>query len=173
MATTKTAAAKKKKATKRKSARKAKITARGPGTVKHILVPIDLNEESSWRKALLVAVDYARSCGATLHVVAVVPDVGLSLPTVHLPKNFNASRVKAAKEALSALIQNNVPEDVEVKQSVRDGSVYREVLDEARQTKTDVIIMASHRPSLQSYLLGVNAARVVRHAQCSVYVVRE
>ena len=66
-----------------------------------------------------------------------------------------------------------LPEDVEVKQSVRDGSIYREILDEAKQTKADVIIMASHQPSLKSYLLGVNAARVVRHAQCSVYVVRE
>ena len=37
----------------------------------------------------------------------------------------------------------------------------------------DLIIMASHRPELQDYLLGPNAARVVRHANCSVLVVRD
>jgi nucleotide-binding universal stress UspA family protein len=35
-----------------------------------------------------------------------------------------------------------------------------------------MIVMASHRPELKDYLLGPNAARVVRHAECSVLVVR-
>jgi nucleotide-binding universal stress UspA family protein len=33
--------------------------------------------------------------------------------------------------------------------------------------------MASHRPELSDYLLGPNAARIVRHAKQSVLVVRE
>jgi nucleotide-binding universal stress UspA family protein len=36
-----------------------------------------------------------------------------------------------------------------------------------------VIVLASHRPELKDYLLGPNAARVVRHAKCSVLVVRD
>ena len=38
--------------------------------------------------------------------------------------------------------------------------------------KADLIVMGSHRPELRDYLLGPNAARVVRHAPCSVVVVR-
>ena len=38
--------------------------------------------------------------------------------------------------------------------------------------KPDLIVMASHRPELKDYLIGPNAARVVRHADCSVQVVR-
>lgn len=37
----------------------------------------------------------------------------------------------------------------------------------------DLIVMASQRPELKDYLLGPNAARVVRHAEQSVLVVRE
>ena len=37
----------------------------------------------------------------------------------------------------------------------------------------DLIIVASARPSLKDYLLGPNAARVVRHFNNSVLVVRE
>ncbi len=33
--------------------------------------------------------------------------------------------------------------------------------------------IGSHRPELKDYLLGPNAARVVRHANCSVLVVRD
>jgi nucleotide-binding universal stress UspA family protein len=33
--------------------------------------------------------------------------------------------------------------------------------------------MGSHRPELSDYLLGPNAGKVVRHAKCSVMVVRE
>ncbi len=34
------------------------------------------------------------------------------------------------------------------------------------------IIVASHKPNVGDYLLGTTAARVVRHAACSVFVVR-
>jgi nucleotide-binding universal stress UspA family protein len=37
----------------------------------------------------------------------------------------------------------------------------------------DLIVLAAHRPELKDYLLGPNASRVVRHAKCSVYVIRE
>ena len=37
----------------------------------------------------------------------------------------------------------------------------------------NLIIMASHQPSMSSYILGSNATAVVRQATCSVLVVRE
>jgi len=37
----------------------------------------------------------------------------------------------------------------------------------------DLIVLASHRPAMKDYLLGANASRVVRHAPCSVFVVRD
>ena len=37
----------------------------------------------------------------------------------------------------------------------------------------DLIVMRSHRPKFSTYLLGSNAAHIVRHAPCSVFVVRE
>ena len=40
------------------------------------------------------------------------------------------------------------------------------------ETDTDCVVIASHRPGLQDYLLGSTAARVVRHAACSVHVLR-
>ncbi len=48
-----------------------------------------------------------------------------------------------------------------------------EILKAAAESDCDLIVVASHRPALKDYLLGPNAARVVRHANCSVLVVRD
>ncbi len=55
---------------------------------------------------------------------------------------------------------------------VRMGSVYAEVLDEAGRIGAALVVVDSHRPSMATYLLGSNAATIVRHATSSVLVVR-
>jgi nucleotide-binding universal stress UspA family protein len=52
------------------------------------------------------------------------------------------------------------------------GSVYNEVLNQADRIGADLIVVGSHQPSMATYLLGSNAATIVRHAKCSVLVVR-
>jgi nucleotide-binding universal stress UspA family protein len=65
-----------------------------------------------------------------------------------------------------------VPQGLRLHEHVAQGSIYDEVLRAARELGCDCIVMGSHRPELKDYLLGPNAARVVRHAPCSVMVVR-
>jgi nucleotide-binding universal stress UspA family protein len=55
---------------------------------------------------------------------------------------------------------------------VKVGHASQGILDVADEKKADAIIIASHRPGLQDYFLGSTASRVVRHAQCSVVVIR-
>ena len=55
---------------------------------------------------------------------------------------------------------------------VRTGHSYKTILEVAKEKDVDLIIIASHRPGLQDYFLGSTAAKVVRHADCSVLVVR-
>ncbi|HEU4541604.1 MAG TPA: universal stress protein, partial [Jiangellaceae bacterium] len=64
-------------------------------------------------------------------------------------------------------------DEVPTRRIVAEGRIYREILDAADTTKADLIVMGSHRPELKDYLLGPNAAKVMRHADCSVLVVRE
>lgn len=49
----------------------------------------------------------------------------------------------------------------------------RTIIDYANETHADCIVMGSHKPGLIDYLLGSTAARVVRHANCAVHVLRE
>ncbi len=53
-----------------------------------------------------------------------------------------------------------------------EGHAGATILDYAKEIKADCIVIASHRPGMQDYLLGSTAAQVVRHAACAVMVVR-
>ena len=139
----------------------------------NILLSVDLNEENSWKKALPTAVEMAKAFGAALHVATVVPDFGMAVVGGFFPDNFEEKALAEVGEKLKAFCRENVPTDVKVNHVVRHGRVYEEILKVAEETSSDLIVIGSHRLELKDYLLGPNAARVVRHANCSVLVVRE
>lgn len=137
-----------------------------------ILIPIDLAHDSSWRKALPVAIDQARHSGVQLYVMTVL-DLNLNITEIRLPENFNREYREKTEHRLQEVVKQHVPSDIQVQYIIRDGRVYREILAVADEVKADLIVMASHNPALKDYLLGANSARVVRHADCSVLVVRD
>lgn len=140
---------------------------------KSILLPVDLTEESSWRKALPTAVACCRAFGAELHLLTVVPDFGSAAVAQYFPEDFEEKIITQTRDELRAFADRLVPEEVEVHLMVAYGTIYEKILEVAGDVHADLIVMAAHRPELKDYLLGPNAARVVRHADQSVLVVRE
>ncbi|MCT8971577.1 universal stress protein [Microbaculum marinisediminis] len=140
---------------------------------KTILVPIDLAEPDSSGRALNAAIQMARDYDATMHVVTVVPDMGMSIVGGYFPEGFEQKALDETKARLKAYLEDLVPGDVMAKGHVMHGGIYEQILQIADQLSADLIVMASHRPAMRDYLLGPNAARVVRHAKQSVLVVRE
>ena len=140
---------------------------------KDILFPIDVNEDSSWRIALPVAVEYATAFGSKLHVVTVIPDYGMSIVSQYFPKNSDETIIKAMTEKLHEFTKENIPETIPVQHIITQGTVYEAIIDAANKVDADLIVMAAHRPELKDYLLGPNSARVVRHSDRSVLVVRD
>ena len=139
---------------------------------KTILVPIDLDQESSWEKALPIAVEYSKIFGARFHAVTVLPDFGAGMVGSYFPPDFVEKASAEAQQKLEALVRSKVPPDLDVACHVAHGTVYEEFLHLTREIGADLVVMASHRPELKDYLIGPNAARVVRHAEVSVLVVR-
>ena len=140
---------------------------------KTVLMPVDLNDEKSWRLALAEALAMLRARGGVLHVVSVLPDFGMAMVGNFFRQDFEQEALKTFGQALADWVIEHVPEDIEVHPHVLHGSIYDEILRAADKLKADVIVIGSHRPELKDYLLGPNAARVVRHAKQSVYVVRD
>ena len=139
---------------------------------KNILLAIDLNDKTSCRKPLLSAVELARTFGARLHVLTVVRDVEAILEARAATIAYEVI-VSDLESRIDALIRRADASDLKPNVLVTHGaSIYAEILAVAEEAKADLIVVGSHRPAMKDYLLGTNAARIVRHARCSVLVAR-
>lgn len=141
---------------------------------KKILVPIDLQETDDRARCMGLekAIELCRLYHASLYVLTVVPDMGMPIVANYFPPDAGDKIVVDAENMLHEMVGVYVPEDIDVHFLVGQGSIYRRILRMAEKISADLIIMPAHRLKLQDYLLGTNTAKVVRHAQCSVLVVR-
>lgn len=79
---------------------------------------------------------------------------------------------KTRKGVEERLVEKGLAADA-YKIVVKVGSAYDEVIKYAKDIRADLIVVGSHAPkSAADYLLGSTAAKIVRHASCSVFVVR-
>ena len=138
---------------------------------KNILIPIDLNTaDTTAIKPLGEAINMLD--GGVLHIITVIPEFGMAQVSDFFRSGYEKDMLKAFGDKLTEWVNTHVPDDIEVRPHVVHGTVYDEILRAAEKLNVDLIVMAAHRPDLSDYLLGPNAARVVRHAKQSVYVVR-
>ena len=140
---------------------------------KHILYPVDINDEGSWKMSLPVVVGHAEAFGAQVHVMTVIPDFGMSIVSQYFPNNAEEKVIEGTKAALHAFTKAHLPASIRLQHIVSQGTVYEAIIEAAKRINADLIIMSAHRPELKDYLLGPNAARVVRHSDRSVLVVRD
>ena len=133
---------------------------------KTILVPIDVAHLEEGKAILAMARQNAdeNSRIVLLNVVEEIP----SWAAVSLPAGMIEKSITSSKDELAAL----AGDDSRMEVMVRSGHSYDTILEVCNDLPADLVIIASHRPDLQDYFLGSTAARVVRHAQCSVLVVR-
>jgi nucleotide-binding universal stress UspA family protein len=138
---------------------------------KDVLIAIDLAEPGSWARALPVAVQICKDWSARLHVVTVAAEVNMQVASF-FPGDANERLLEQTATELQNWIREHVTAGIEVHRLVGQGSIHREIIAAAEKANADLIVMASHKPAARDYLLGANAAHVVRHAACSVMVVR-
>lgn len=138
----------------------------------NVLLPIDLQHEASWAKALPEARKLAGSDG-TVHLLGIVPDIGSSMVATFLPKGFEVRALEEMKSALDSFAAAHFPSGGKVAAHVGHGHVSETILKTAKDVEADLIVMASHRPDeLRSILISSHANSVVRHSPVSVLVVR-
>jgi len=134
---------------------------------KTILVPVQLADEEHDRELIGLARKLGGKSARIIvaHVIEEVPTyVATNLPVGLLDESRAAARREV--EALAKSV------DAAVETDVRSGHTASSILTIAEKTGADLIIVGSHRPAFQDYLLGSTAARLVRHSNCSVLVVR-
>lgn len=140
---------------------------------KHILVPIDGSDCSL--QALEVGAKFAREQQARLTVCTVV-DPAKAAAMAFGEASMAAACLDALDEEGKALVHDAAgrtqviwPSEV----AVLDGAPVDSIVDYARQSQADLIIIGSHgRSGLQRLFLGSVAEGVIRNASIPVMVVR-
>ena len=146
---------------------------------KHILVPTDGSSLSG--KAVKQAIAFAKSLGAkvtALHVsdeYRAMMDEGFAVPAfATFKKRFEDASARRSSELVNRVIASAKAAGVECAGvAVVNNLPYDAIIKQAKKTKCDLIMMASHgRKGLQSILLGSETAKVLTHSTIPVLVVR-
>lgn len=133
----------------------------------NILIPVDLGDIARAKDNLKRAAELIEENGkiTLINVVEEIP----TYVEFDLPENYAAQHVIAAQDRLENMVKT---ENIKADFDILRGQPGSAIIDFAEQNGVDLIIMASHKPELMDYLIGSTAARVVRHAKCSVMVIR-
>ena len=138
---------------------------------KNILVAVDLEHDTHMDDLLRVATDIANIHGAKVQLLNVIRAAPVVI-SQFLPVNYEKMASEKIEKELAALAAKVDLAEGAATGSVRFGEVYQEILAYAGKIGADLIIVASHKPDVGDFLLGTTAARIVRHATCSVFVAR-
>lgn len=139
---------------------------------KNILIYIDQERPRSWKHVLPEAVFIARQHKANLNVMSVVPDFGMAVVEQYFPKDADKQLNQAVMKGLKKFIKEQLPGDIPIRPIVAEGSVREAILSISEKIEADLIILPPKIRRSPLAELGATSAHVIRHAACSVLLVR-
>lgn len=139
-----------------------------------VLCAVDVSNPHRDDDVLRMAARLAALDEAQLDVITVVPDYGMSVVGSYFDASHHPEIEQEARRRLNALVTEVLGPEIneKVRHVVVTGNAYEEILRVARADGASMIVIGALKPDFHDFLLGPNAARVVRHADCSVMVVR-
>ena len=131
----------------------------------HILIPIAPGHASEC-SASFSAARRLLAEGGKSSILSVLEEIP-SFVDAYVPAGQMERNIADVKSELTSELG---AEDVEI--HVISGHSAISILDWSNKNVADCIVISSHRPGFSDYFIGSTASRVVRHAQCSVVVMR-
>jgi universal stress protein A len=145
--------------------------------IRRILVPIDFSPTSD--QALHYAAALAEEFGASLKIVHVIEDRLMTGPWPaevylgELPK-LREDLVKDAERRMVTCLESLTAKNIAATGEVLIGGPSHVILEQASTSAVDLIVMGTHgRTGITHLLIGSVAERIIRHAPCPVFVVRQ
>ncbi len=137
-----------------------------------ILFPLDLEHTAEAEKALKLAIEETRRSKARLILLTAAPGFGMPIVASYFEDQAVEAALKEVARHLKRYIDANIPDDIEVHPIVVEGNPAELILKHAKKNAVDLIVIPSHNNQIENLLLGSVAAKVVRHASCTVTVVK-
>ncbi|WP_438481623.1 universal stress protein [Oleiharenicola lentus] len=141
--------------------------------MKTLLVPIDFSTVT--KKVVAASIEFARSLRGRVvlvHVVIPPPPVttDFSLPVGTMQEVILIGE-KVAARRLATLVKKFRAARIKTEAHVLQGPPGYCIVEEAKRTKADYIIMGSHgHGKLYDLLVGSTASNILKHATCGVIV---
>ena len=142
-----------------------------------ILIPTDMSHHAD--KAIRQGFEIARQFGSEVYVLHVVQDHVQQCTVdycidVKLAEDLQKQVMEGAREAIKKQVERLVGEDAtKATLDVKDGVPYDQILKDADERATDLIVISSlGTTGLGKYLIGSVARHVLLGAKCSVLLVR-
>ncbi len=128
--------------------------------ISKILVAIDGSKVSN--KAAKYAVELAKQTGASLMLLSVFEkrlifeqEISASASPTHLNESIEDYLKQAAQSLIDDIAKVCERNRIQYKSAIRNGHPVEEIVNEARKTKADLIVMGSHGESaLKAAMLG-------------------
>ena len=134
----------------------------------NVVVPVDFSEDTA--AAIRAGLERVDSLGG-LHVLHVLYPLDYASPGVMWGTVSDATREKAVREKLAEALEAAGARGAHAAVLVGDPGL--KAADYARSVGADLIVVPSHGyHGVRRFLLGSTAERIIRHASCSVLVLR-
>ncbi|MEM7545397.1 MAG: universal stress protein [Pseudomonadota bacterium] len=133
----------------------------------HILVPVAPDHQGRGEAALSAAEALLDDDGriTIIHVNETIPAYVAS----YVPADVMQKTHDEIRDAMNDLAKRS---SAQIDVATITGHPPRAITEYADSHQVDCIVIASHHPGIADYFLGSTASWVVRHADCSVHVVR-
>lgn len=135
---------------------------------KQIMVPVDLEHVEQLEKSLNIAADMSKRYGAPVCYVGVASEQPSSIS--HNPAEYGQKLSKFAEEQASrhthkvtsrTFVGHDLATDID-----------DVLLAAVKEVDADLVVMASHIPTLVNYVWPTNGGKIAAHSNASVFVVR-
>jgi len=142
---------------------------------KNILLPVDITDHNATKISFSAVKELIKLYpDAKLTIIAVIQTYGLGMVEEYFPKGWIKDITTKTTNELKKLVEQNFTDMLsQVNYLVERGSVYQAILDTASKIDADLIVIPASDPNRKEYLLGPNVAKVVRHSDISVLVLRK
>ena len=134
--------------------------------------------------SIVAAIDFSDcSINAFLHALSIAQKCSMDMTLVWVQKTAEqkdkfetlqdpTKEVISQFEALIGKYQPELPGN-KIRYKIRKGKVYKEITDEAKQSKAVMIVTGTHGASgFEEFWIGSNANRIVSASQCPVITIR-
>lgn len=139
--------------------------------ISHILLPTDFSVISE--KALPFALELARRNKASITMMHTIEEPYDFAPMIQdIKKQINHRIRSLFDEKMAEIAESEQYNDLDIETSIQNGRVSMAILEEAKNSKADLIVMGTTGASgLQKVLFGSKASEILMHSKVPVLVI--